>query len=50
MYILQFVDAGVPHVIAIKNDAKVSDAASIKFMKIFYSTIFGSKVCRGIQT
>ena len=41
-----FVDAGVPHVVAVKQEAKVSDAASRTFARQFYLALLVGKTVR----
>ncbi|CAN0148441.1 unnamed protein product, partial [Ectocarpus fasciculatus] len=35
-----FVEAGVPHVVAVKHDAEVKDEAALDFSKLFYAALF----------
>ena len=39
-----FLNAGAKHVICIKQIEKISDAASLRFSRVFYETLFGKRI------
>ena len=41
-----FVEAGVPHVVAVKHDARVSDASSKIFARSFYLALLVGRTVR----
>ena len=46
-----FINAGAKHVICIKQEFKISDAASLKFSSVFYESLFdkGMSVCQAFN-
>ena len=44
-----FFNAGIPHVVCIRETEKISDAASIIFASAFYKLLFGGSTCNICQ-
>ena len=44
-----FFNAGIPHVVCIKEQEKISDNASIIFASAFYKLLFGGNICKAFE-